>query len=121
MNHMEQICEHGKIQRQKAPLSKSLSLSASSPALTSLLPRPNQPALNSDASMTTQVKRVLCTTTMYLATVCGCVTLCSPPVRLACLGYTLPLYVTCSSNRRNYNSFTHSSRCKLKRADGHIT
>ena len=85
----------------RTPLSKSLSLSAASTAPTHHLPKPNQPAVNSDASMTTQVKRVSCTTTMYVTTLRDCVTLCFPPVRISCLGYTLSLCATCSSSRRH--------------------
>ena len=107
-----------KIWRQKAPLSGGGSLSASSPALAISCPSPH-PALNAAASMTTQVKRVSCTAAMYVTTVCDSVTLCFPPVRTQCLGYTLSLYAICSSNRRNELLYTQLQMQVVKSPNGH--
>ena len=49
---------------------------------------------------------VSCTTTMYVTTACDCVTLCFPPLRISCLGYTLSLCATCSSSRRKELLYT---------------
>ena len=107
-----------KIWRQKAPLFGGGSLSASSPALAISCPSPH-PALNAAASMTTQVKRASCTATMYVTTVCDSVTLCFPPVRTQCLGYTLSLYAICSSTRRNELLYTQLQMQVVKSPNGH--
>ena len=78
--------QYGKIQRQNAPLQKS------QPFRRQPCPNPSPAqAQNSDASMTTHVKRVSCTTTMYVTTLRDCVTLCFPPVRVSCLLHIVPI------------------------------
>ena len=84
----------------------------------------DQPALKSDASMTTQVREhhvpqrcmLQHCTTVYL-----CV---SHLLRISCLGYTLSSMTLCHLfiKPSKLNSFAHSCSCnKLKSANGRIT